>query len=111
VSYGEILGDKSTLYIMVTLYSGYLIVLSIFHLVCILYCGCLNWFCDVRMCVCVCVLVTCVLVFTVFLYCLYRVFVLFRLCIFILVCSVYWCKDYCHRVTTELQQYYYYYYY
>jgi hypothetical protein len=38
------------------------------------------------------------------LYCLYCVFVLFRLCIFILICFVCtWCKDYCHRVTTQLQ--------
>ena len=54
----EVLGDKSTLYIRVTLYWGYLIVLWLFHLVCILYCGCLNWFCDVWVCVfCVCVCV------------------------------------------------------
>ena len=31
VSYGEVLGDKSTMYIRVTLYSGYLIVLWLFH--------------------------------------------------------------------------------
>jgi len=27
--------------------------------------------------------------------------VLFCLCVFFLIC--YWCKDYCHRVTTQLQ--------
>ena len=45
------------------------------------------------MCVGVLVIRVSVIVFTVF-------FVLFRLCIFILIC--YWCKDYCHRVTTQL---------
>ena len=55
VSYGEVLGDKSTMYIRVTLYRGYLIVLWLFHLVCILYCGCFNLFCNVWVCVCVCV--------------------------------------------------------
>ena len=62
--------------------------------VCILYCGCFNLFCNVWVCVsvgfvmCGCfdsyvgVLVICVLVF------LYCVFVLFRLCIFILICFV-----------------------
>jgi len=52
---------------------------------------------------CVGVLAICVLVFTL-LYCVYCVFVLFRLCIFILTCFV--CtsvKDHCHRVTTQLQ--------
>jgi hypothetical protein len=39
-SYGEVLGDKRTLYIIVTFCWGYLIVLWLFHLVCILYCGC-----------------------------------------------------------------------
>ena len=52
------------------------------------------------MCMCGCfdncmsVLVTCVLVFTVF-------FVLSLLRILILIC--YYCKDYCHRVKTHLQ--------
>jgi len=30
-----------------------LIVLWLFHLVCISYCGCFNWFCNVWLCVCV----------------------------------------------------------
>jgi hypothetical protein len=34
-SYGEVLGDKSTVYIRVTLYCGYFLVLWPFHLVCI----------------------------------------------------------------------------
>jgi hypothetical protein len=37
VSYGEALGGKNTMYIRVTLHWGYLIVLWLFHLVCILY--------------------------------------------------------------------------
>jgi len=82
VSYVEVLGDKSTMHNGVTLYWGYLIVLWLFYLVCILYCGCFNLFCLVCVCVCVwvgflmcgcfenCVgvLVICVLAFTVFLY-------------------------------------------
>jgi hypothetical protein len=35
-------------------------------MVCILYCGCFNWFYNVWVCVCVGVLVICVLVFTAF---------------------------------------------
>jgi len=107
VSYGEVLGNKSIMYIRVTLYWGYLIVLWLFHLVCILYWGCFNLFCNVWvcvcvgvvMCVCVCfffvicecayvwgswsvgVLVLCVHVFTVFLYC----FVYAYLFLFVLV--------------------------
>jgi len=56
------------------------------YLVCILYCGCSNLFCEVLVCVCmgfvrcgcfdncVVVLVICVLVFTVFLCCFFYVF-------------------------------------
>ena len=54
VSYGEILEDKSTVYIKVALYWGYWIVLWLFHLVSILYCGCFNLFCNVCVCVCGC---------------------------------------------------------
>jgi len=87
VSYGEVLGDKSIMNIRVTLYWGHLIVLWLFHLVCILYCGCLNLFCNVLLNVCWGVLVICVLVFTVF--CIVcTVFVLFHLCIFILICCI-----------------------
>jgi hypothetical protein len=85
VSYVEVLGDKSTVNIRVTLYWGNKIVLWIFYLICILYCGCFNlfcnmWcacmcgFCNVWMCVCVGVLVImctsfyCVFVFFMYLY-------------------------------------------
>ena len=85
-SYGEVLGDKSTMHIKVTLYWGYLIVLWLFYLVCILYCGCFNLFCNMWvsvgggfvMCGCFGKMCTCI----------YCVFVLFRLCIFILICFV-----------------------
>ena len=50
--------------------------------------GCFNLFCIVRESVCVGVLVICVPVFTVFLYCSYCVFLLFRICIFFLICFV-----------------------
>ena len=58
-------------------------------------------FCNVWVCVCVGVLVICVFIFSVFLYCLYSVFLLFRLYVFILICH--YCKDYCHRVKIQLQ--------
>jgi hypothetical protein len=44
----------------------------------------------------------CVDVFVNMSACIYCVFVLFRLCLFIPIC--YKCKDYCHRVKTQLQQ-------
>jgi len=82
VSYIEVLGDKSTMQIRVTLYWGYLIVLWLFYVVCTLYCGCFHLFCNMWVCVyvgfvmcgcvhvwvlqCVGILVICVLVFTVF---------------------------------------------
>jgi len=50
---GEFLGDKITMYISVILYWGQLIVLWLFHLVCILYCGCFNLFCNVCVSGCV----------------------------------------------------------
>ena len=53
VSYVEVLRDKSTMYIRVTSYWGYLIVIWLFYLVCILYCGCFNLFCNVWVSVCV----------------------------------------------------------
>jgi len=93
VSYSEVLGVKSTMYIRVTLYWRYLIVLWLFHWVCILYCGCFNLFCNELVCVCVgfvtcgcfgnmCPCIYCIL------HCLYCVFVLFHLCIFILICFI-----------------------
>ena len=95
MSYGEVLGDKSTMHIRVTLFWGHLIVLWLFHLdvsftvfvlTCFVMCVCV--------CVCVCfdnsvgVLVICVLVFNVFCIVCTVFFVLFRLCIFIFVFSV-----------------------
>jgi len=68
-------------------------ILRLFHLVisftvvvltCFVMCG----FCNVWMCVCVGILVICVLVFTVFCIVCTVFFVLFRLCIFILICFV-----------------------
>ena len=66
-------------------------------------CGCLvicvsvstRGFCDVWVCVCVGVMVICVPVFTVF--CIDSF-----MCIYSYLFCLYWCKDYCHRVTTEL---------
>jgi hypothetical protein len=51
------LGDKSAMYVRVSLYFGYLIVLCVFYLVCILYCVCFNLLCNVWVCGCVCVCV------------------------------------------------------
>jgi hypothetical protein len=51
VSCVEVLGDKSTMHIRVTLFWGCLIVLWLLHLVCILYCGCVNLFSNMRVCV------------------------------------------------------------
>jgi len=42
-----VLGDKSAMHIRVTLHWGYMIILWLFHLVCIFYCGCFNLFCNV----------------------------------------------------------------
>jgi hypothetical protein len=93
----EVLWDKSAMYIRVTLYWGYLIILWLSHLgisctvlvlactvvvlTCFVMCGC--------ECVCMCGcfgnMYTCIYCV---LFCLYYVFVLFRLCIFILICFV-----------------------
>jgi hypothetical protein len=100
LSYSEVLWDRSTMCIRVTLYWGYLIVLWLFYLVCVLYCGCFNWFCNVWVCVCVgfsmcgyvyvwvCVCVVFVMCgcFGNMCTCIYCVFVLFLLCIFIVIC-------------------------
>jgi hypothetical protein len=61
VSYGEVLVDKGAMYIMVTLYWGYLILLWLFHLgisctVFVLICTVVVLYCFV-MCGCVCVCV------------------------------------------------------
>jgi hypothetical protein len=66
LSYVDVLEYKSTMHIRVTLYWGYLIVLWLFYVVCILYCGCFNLSCNVWVWLCVGVLVICIIVFTVF---------------------------------------------
>ena len=61
--YVEVPGDKSIMHIRMTLYWGCLIVLWLFCLVCVLYCGCFHIFCNMWVCrsgfcnvwVCVCV--------------------------------------------------------
>ena len=71
---------------------------------CILYCGCFNLFYNVWVCVCVGVLAICTPVFIVF-----RIVFTVFLCIvpFMYIYSYLFClylsKDYCHRVTTQLQ--------
>jgi hypothetical protein len=82
------------------LYCDYFI-WCVFHLVCILYCGCFNWFCNMLVCMCVgfvmcgcfdnCVgvlviwvlgFVVCCIVCTVFLYCFVYVYLfLFCMCV------------------------------
>ena len=62
VSYGEVLVDKGALYIRVTLYCVYLIILWLFHLgiscnVFVLICTVVVLCCFVIVCVCVCVCV------------------------------------------------------
>ena len=99
---------------IVTVWFGVCLVLWLFGLVCVLCCGCLNWFCNVWVCVCfvmcgyfdncVGILVISVLVFTVFCTVLYSVFVLFGfIYIYSYLFCLYQCKDCCHRVTTQLQ--------
>ena len=91
------------MYIRVTLYWGHWTVLWLFHLVCILCCGCFDWFCDVVVCVCVSVCVCaracvgfvmcgcfgniCTCIYCV-LYSLYCDVVLFRLRISIVICFI-----------------------
>ena len=98
------------MYIRMTLYWDYLIVLWLFYLECILYCGCFNLFCNMWVCVCVgfvmcgcvyvwvCVCVGFVMCGCVYVWvfwqlcgcfgnmctCIYCVFIMFSLCIFIL---------------------------
>ena len=109
VSYGEVLGDKSTMYLRVTLYWRYLIVLWLFNLVWILYCGCFDLFCNVGVCVRVgfvtcgrfgnmCTGIYCVLC------CLYCVFCIVSfMYIYSYLFCLYWCKDYRHLVTNQLE--------
>jgi hypothetical protein len=99
VSYGEITGDKIAVYIGVTLYWGHLIVLCLFHLVCILYCDCCNLFCNEWVCVCGGVLTI------VWVFCWYVCLYLLCFCIFLIIYiySYFFCLYYGHRVTTQLQ--------
>jgi len=86
------------MYITVTLYWVYLIILWLFRLVCILCCGCFNLFCDVWVLVCGGGVLLCVGVLIivwvfwyymyVYLLCfvfLYRVYIWLRLCIYNLI--------------------------
>ena len=78
---------QNTTHIRVTLYWGYLIVLWLFYLACVLYCGCFNLFCNMWVCVgvwfvmcgcfdnCVGGLIIRVLIFSVFLYCFVYMYV------------------------------------
>jgi hypothetical protein len=93
VSYGEVFGNKSSLYLIlnciVTISLGYIL----YCVSCNLYCGCFNLLRNVLVCVCV-GFVMCVRfgkTYTSFycvLYCLYCVFVLSHLCVFILICFI-----------------------
>jgi len=81
-SYGKVLGDKSTMYIRVTLYWGYWLYCDYFIwcvpcnvlvLYCFIMCGCFG-----NMCTCI----YCVLQFFLPFFCI------FCLCVFILICLV-----------------------
>ena len=72
---------------------------------------CMCGFCNMYVCVwrggfvmCGCFGNKCTCIYCV-LYCLYLVFLYFSVYvyIFLFVLPVLWCKDYCHRVTIELQ--------
>jgi hypothetical protein len=74
VSHGEVLRDKNTMFLRVTLYWRYLSVLRLFQL-CILYCGCFNSFCNVwmfwqlcgcfgNMCTCLTFCWSCIMIYT-----------------------------------------------
>ena len=94
-------GDKSTIYIRVSfyrLYCDYFIWCVSCTVVVLTYFVMCGYFDN-----CVRVLVICVLVFTVF----HIVCTVFCIVSFMYIYSylfyLYWCKDYCHRVTTQLQ--------
>ena len=100
VCYGEVLVDKSTMHNRVTFYWGYLIVLWLFHFVCITCCGCFNSFCNVWVCVCVSFVIVwvfselcgCFFSMCTCIYCgmccLYWVYVLFLFVYYIIICIV-----------------------
>jgi len=58
VNYGEVLGDKSAMYVhycdLILRVLAYIVTISFGY---ILYCGCFNLFCNACVCVCVCVCV------------------------------------------------------
>ena len=74
---------------IVTVLFGVYLVLRLFELV--------------SCCVGVGVSVVCVLIFTVFLYCLYCFCIVSFMCIYSYLFCLYWCKDCWHKVKTELQ--------
>ena len=101
VSHGEILGDKRTMYIRVTfywvtgLYCDYFIwyvSCSVVVWTCFVMCGCSDN-CGGVFVICVFVFTAFCIVCTVFLYCFVYSYLFY----------LYYCKDYCHRVKTQLQ--------
>jgi hypothetical protein len=75
----------------------------VFCNMCVCVCVCVGFVMCGCVCMCGCFDNTCTCIYCV-LCCIYCVFVLFRLCIFILILfCLYWCEDCCHRVTTQLQ--------
>jgi hypothetical protein len=77
---------------------------------CTLYCGCFDLFCNVWECVCVDFVICNVREFWEYVYLYLLCFVLFVLCfcivsfmcIYSYLSCLYWCKDYCQRVKTQL---------
>jgi hypothetical protein len=104
-SYGEVLGDKTAMYIRVTLYWGYLVILWLVHLGvswtvgfvtctaivlnCFVMCGSFCNMCNCIYCVLFCLYCVCCIVCFVYIFC-------YLFCL-------YWCKEFCHGVTTKLQ--------
>jgi len=78
--------------------------MSVSASVCLHLCVCVCVSVSVCLCLYVCVVFFCNMFTCIYcvLYCLHCVFWLLHLCIFILIC-LYYCKDYWHRVTTQLQ--------
>jgi hypothetical protein len=97
VSYGEVLGDKNTLYIRVNLW-GWLL-----HLVFIMKCVCFNLFCNVWLCVCMCGyfgnMYTCI--YCVVYWCVVGIASLIYFYSYLL--YLYQCKGYYLQVTAQLQ--------
>ena len=73
----------------------------------ILYCVCFNWFCNVCVCMgfvmCGCVGFVICGCFGIMCTCIYCVFsIVSFMYIYSYLFCLYWCKDYCQRVTTQL---------